>query len=171
MKNILPISLILLTYFLTSCKSTNNEKKVIKIKTDQIGLLVHSNKTKILKKGVHELNHKEYAVVIEQSDSIMIKKFDILDLNANILYCEIKAEYSVNEEQLKNIAHILISPELIESYKILVLNPEIKSSIREICLNLNEEEISSNDIDIKVDLINHVERYVDISILDIVFNE
>ena len=137
--------LLLFIFTLSGCQTHTEETN---ISESEIGLLFTSSGNEILKTGLHKISDHHILITVQREDSVILEEFDVLDANANSILCSLTAKYTVNDEQLINIANFLTYPHSVEDYKALIVVPKLRNSFRELCFSQTKEELLANNEEI-----------------------
>lgn len=170
-KNVIYILFLLLFPTTISCGQSLNNQIYLTIEDDELGLVFYKEKRIVLDSGEHKINKDSEVFLFRKTDSLTTKEFDILDINAKSLYCQIKVKYLLTTKHIENIADLLKWTHNIKQYQELVIIPQIMSEIRTISENYEAKILKNEDShylnEIKKLVSDGLEKYANIISLEL----
>jgi hypothetical protein len=158
---------------LLSISSCTDVQKVVHVAENEILLIINKSNSYILVEGEHSINQDSKTISFNKTDSLIMKEFDILDTNAQSLYCKPIVKYNLTINHVKNIAENFEWIHNIQSYKNILIGPEIRSYLRNIGLQTQHEKLIDADFVSQSNIENIVakdlEKFIKLKSIEIKF--
>jgi hypothetical protein len=166
--------LFLLFYSLSiSCIGNPKKQKEILIKNNEIGVVFSNYKITVLESGAHKIDVNNRLVLLNKTDLLPMKDFDVLSSNVRSMYCQLSLNYSLSSKQVENMANFLGVDGLV-AYKERILVPEILSALREIAFKYTHKELENGSYqlsDIENGINDQLKKYASVELVALKFYE
>jgi hypothetical protein len=160
---------------ITSCANVSDDTRVVIVDESEILLVLNKSKTDIYLKGEYSINKDSKTILFDKTDSLVMKEFDIMDMNNQTLYCKPTVIYSLTPYHVKNIAEKFEWINDMSSYKSILIGPEIRSIMRNLGFQSQQEQLISLDIvkrsDINDIIATRLENFIQLKSVDFNINK
>jgi hypothetical protein len=160
---------------ITSCANVTDDKRVVIVDESEILLVLNKSKTDIYLKGEYSINKDSKTILFDKTDSLVMKEFDIMDMNTQTLYCKPTVIYNLTPNHVKNIAEKFEWINDMNSYKSILIGPEIRSIMRNLGFQSQQEQLISLDIvkrsDINDIIATRLENFIQLKSVDFNINK